>query len=65
MPESYVLMGLGVAAIVVVWLVFSVLKKVVGLIFLAAVVAGGFVLWSNPALLRSLIATVQRTVGWV
>ena len=51
--------GLGVAAIVVVWLVFSVLKKVIGLLLLAAVVVAGFVLWQNPDLLRTLMAWMQ------
>ena len=54
------LMGLGVAAVVIVWLVFSVLKKVIGLLFLAAVVIGAFVLWQNPAMLQALLAWVQN-----
>ena len=54
------LMGLGVAALVIVWLVFSVLKKVIGLLFLAAVVIGAFVLWQNPAMLQALLAWVQN-----
>ncbi len=47
---------------VIVWLVFSVLKKVIGLLFLAAVVVAGFVLWQNPAMLHALVAWVQATV---
>jgi len=47
----------------VVWLVFSVLKKVIGLLFLGAVVVAGFVLWQNPEMLRSLIAWVQSLFG--
>lgn len=42
------------------WLVFSVLKKIIGLIFLAAVVAAAFVLWQNPELLRAVLAWVQQ-----
>ena len=56
-------MGLGVAAIVVIWLVFSVLKKVIGLLFLAGMVLLGFVLWQNPAMQRSLIDWVQSFIG--
>lgn len=48
------LIGLGVAAIVVLWLVFSVLKKLIGFAFLAAIAAAAFVLWTNPGLLQSL-----------
>jgi hypothetical protein len=48
-----------VAAIVVLWLVFSVLKKVIGLVVLATVAAAAFVLWQNPALLRALLGWVQ------
>lgn len=40
------------AAIVVLWLVFSVLKKVFGLVLLAALVGGAFLLWQNPELLH-------------
>lgn len=41
------------------WLVFSVLKKVIGLLFLAGLAAVGFVLWQNPELLRSLASWLQ------
>ena len=57
--DTITLLGLGVGAIVIVWLVFSVLKKVMGLLVLAAVVVAGFVLWQNPALLQSLIGWIQ------
>lgn len=46
-----------------VWLVFSVLKKVIGLVFLAAVVAAGFLLWQNPALREAVLTWVQGLVG--
>lgn len=47
----------------VVWLVFSVLKKVIGLIALAAVAAGAFILWQNPDLLRALLVWLQQFFG--
>ena len=56
--DAYALVGLGMGAIVVLWLVFSVLKKVIGLVVLAAIAAAAFVLWQNPSLLDGL-------VGWV
>jgi hypothetical protein len=59
MPNDLItLIGLGVAAIVVVWLVFSVLKKAIGFVFLAAVVVAGFVLWNNPAMLDAVLEMV-------
>ena len=61
--DTLTLVGLGVAAIVVVWLVFSVLKKVIGLLFLAALVVAGFVLWQNPALLQGLIVWIQNVMN--
>lgn len=48
------LTGFGVGAIVIVWLVFSVLKKVIGLAVLALLVGAGFVLWTNPGLLQAV-----------
>ena len=53
--DTYTLVGLGVAAMVVLWLVFSVLKKVFGLVLLAAMVGAGFLLWRNPELLHSVL----------
>jgi hypothetical protein len=40
---------------VVLWLVFSVLKKVFGLVLLAAIVGAGFLLWRNPELSQSVM----------
>ena len=51
------------AAIVVFWLVFSVLHKVNGLLFLVAVVVAGFVLWQNPDMLAGLMAWMQGIAG--
>jgi hypothetical protein len=48
---------------VVVWLVLSVLRRVFGLLLLAAIFAAGFVLWQNPALLQALIGWLQNAMG--
>ena len=45
-----------------VWLVFSVLKKVIGLLVLAAIAAAGFVLWQNPAMRDALLAWIQTFI---
>ena len=52
--ETYVLVGLGLGAVVVAWLIFSVFKKVLGLMFLAALAFGAWTLWSNPSALQQL-----------
>lgn len=49
------MIGLGVAAVVVAWLVFSVFKKVLGLALLASLALGAWLLWSNPEMLRGLM----------
>lgn len=61
--DAYTMIGLGLGGLLVVWLVFSVLKKVVGLIFLVALAGGGYMLWSNPPLLDRVLDTVQRSFG--
>lgn len=61
--DTYVLIGLGCAALFAVWLVFSLIKKVFGLVLLAAVAVAGFMLWNNPDMQRSLIQWVLGIVG--
>ena len=57
--DTYTLIGLGVGAMVVLWLVFSVLKKVIGLMLLAAMAAAAFLLWQNRAMRDTLLAWLQ------
>lgn len=63
MTDTTTMIGLGLLAVVVAWLVFSVLKKVVGLLFLATLVVAAFVLWQNPALRDGLLDWVQGMLG--
>ena len=49
------LIALAVAAVVIVWLIFSVLKKVVGFVLLIALAAGAWILWSNPEMLQPVL----------
>jgi hypothetical protein len=44
--------------VVVLWLVFSVLKRVIGLLVLAALLFGAYMLWQDPILLN-------RVFDWV
>ena len=63
MTDTATMIGLGLLAVVVAWLVFSVLKKVIGLLFVAALVVSAFVLWQNPALRDSLFGWLQGMMG--
>ncbi len=51
MPHDYpTLVILGIGAAVLLWLIFSVMKKLFGLALIAALVFGGYMLWTNPDL---------------
>lgn len=54
--DPLMLMGLGIGAVVVIWLVFSVLRKVAGIAIVIALAVGAWVVWSNPDLLASIMA---------
>ena len=58
--DPTMLIGLGVGAIVVLWLVFSVLKKLIGFVFLGAIVLAGFLLWTNPGLQQAVMNWLPR-----
>ena len=57
--QTDTLIGLGLAALLVIWLVFSVVKRIFGLLLLAALAVAGFVLWNNPALLGTVLEAGQ------
>ena len=61
--DNLTLIGLGLAGLFIVWLVFSLIKKVFGLVLLAALVIGLYVLWTNPALQQSLLNTLGGFFG--
>jgi len=61
--DTLTLIGLGLAGLFIVWLVFSLVKKVFGLVLLAALVIGAYLLWTNPALQQSLLTTVSGLFG--
>ncbi len=50
------LLILGIGAAIVLWLVFSVMKKLFGLALIAAVAFGAYMLWTNPGLLDQVMA---------
>ena len=61
--DPITLMGLGIGAVVVIWLVFSVVKKVVGIAIILALAAGAWFLWTNPQYLAPIIAWVRQFTG--
>ncbi|ODT79329.1 MAG: hypothetical protein ABS76_21015 [Pelagibacterium sp. SCN 64-44] len=61
--DSPTLIGLAVAAIIVIWLVFSVLKKLFGLALIAAIVAVIALFWFNPGLANQLWTQAQTLLG--
>ncbi|ODT67915.1 MAG: hypothetical protein ABS75_22310 [Pelagibacterium sp. SCN 63-23] len=60
-PQSMI--GLAVGAIIVIWLVFSVLKKLFGLALIAGIVAAIAFLWFNPEVARELWTQTQTMIG--
>ena len=61
--DPLTLMGFGIGAVVIIWLIFSVVKKVVGIAMVLALVAGGWFLWTNPQHLAPIIAYIRQYTG--
>ena len=61
--DTYLLIGLGCVALFVVWLVFSLVKKLFGIALLIGVVIAGFVVWNNPDLQRAVIEWISGFMG--
>lgn len=56
--DSSTLIVLGIGAVILAWLVFSVVKKLFGVALVAAIAFGGYILWNNPDLLRRAMEMV-------
>ncbi len=61
--DNYLLIGLGFAALLIAWMVFSLIKKVFGLVLVGAIILAGLLLWTNPALLENLADAFFAFVG--
>lgn len=61
--DPQTMIGLAVGAIIVVWLVFSVLKKLFGLALIAAIVAAIAFFWFNPEMAGQLWNNLQAFLG--
>lgn len=55
-PSSLIVLGVG--AVILAWLIFSVIKKLFGVALVAALAFGGYMLWTNPDLLRRAMEMV-------
>jgi uncharacterized membrane protein YgcG len=53
--DTYTLIGLGVAAIVVLWLVFSMMRKMFGLVLILVLAAGAWYVWNNTEAQRAVM----------
>jgi uncharacterized membrane protein YccC len=53
--DTGTLIGLGVAAVVVLWLVFAMMRKLFGIALIIALAAGAWYLWSNPEAQRTAL----------
>ncbi|NTF09165.1 hypothetical protein G6L37_23830 [Agrobacterium rubi] len=59
-PEgSYSTLVIGIAVVIVVLLMMYVVRKLIGVVLGAGIIVGAFMIWQDPALLR----TVQHTAG--
>ncbi len=56
--DTSTLLALGIGAAILIWLVFSLMKKLFGLATLAALAFGAYMLWANPDLLRQAMKMV-------
>ncbi len=56
--DTTALIALGCGALLAVWLVFSLLKKVLGLALLAGLALVGYLVWNNPV-------WRDAAIGWI
>jgi len=61
--DPQTLIGLAVGAVIVLWLVFSVLKKLFGLALVASIIAVIAFFWFNPEMAGHLWAQAQMLLG--
>ena len=50
---------MGAVALVVLWLVFFVVRKLIGVALVAALVISGWMVWNDPALLQDVFYAIS------
>lgn len=56
--DTVSLLFIGGIALAAFWLVFSLVRKVFGLVLIVALALGAWVVWSNPDMMQSLWSQV-------
>ncbi len=63
LTEDYSLIITGLVAAVVLWFVFTLVRKLFGVVLLFALTAGAWLLWNNPPLLWEAADAVANVFG--
>lgn len=61
--DSFALIAIGLVALAAFWLVFSLVRKMFGLVLLVALAIGAWVLWSNPGFIHAATDALAGFVG--
>lgn len=62
LPEDpYSILMMGVVALIAIWLVMFVVRKLIGIALVTAIIIGGLLMWQNPAVLQTAQDTVSST----
>jgi uncharacterized membrane protein YccC len=61
--DTMTLVGLGVGAVVVIWLVFSVVRKMLGILIVIGLAVGAWMVWNDPELQAWLTQQLQSVFG--
>ncbi len=61
--DVYGMIGLGLGALLLVWLVFSIIRKMIGLALIAALAFGAWFVWTNPGLRAQALALLPFLPG--
>lgn len=57
--DIYSLIVMGAVALAVLWLVFFVVRKLIGVTLVAALVIGAWMVWNDPALLQDVFYAIS------
>jgi hypothetical protein len=64
-PGDYLTISIfGLLAIVVLWFVFAIVRRLIGVLLLGAVAIGAWMIWNDPQMLMSIRDFAADSVGW-
>jgi hypothetical protein len=58
--DLYSMLVMAVGAVVTIWLVMFVVRKLIGIALVAALIIGGVIVWQNPTVLGTAQDTAVR-----